>query len=393
MNRVAILFAPPLAFVLAAACAWLTGSPAGNETRMANSNPHGERRGDIAPPIKNDPATAIREFESALVLNAIPPKEIHDAEGMEIALDSDERNSSIPHGDMNALSYSIEWADEAPEQMFDWLIHQNGDSFKRVLFPTYLLFGKWPEKDMEAALAALSKISNPKVRQQALLSSLEILCKNNPGRAHELMVQNLGLFPPDGGSLIFASYATARTTCELLLSLPAGEERTHLLANLLRNMANSPGQEERSIAVSTWKNATEDTRREWVAAGFSSGKENAASFDGLEDLVRQKAEESGDPADAKAVISNQGTAWAKRDLPAALNWTQTRLKGEARVNHSAELFGDAASQDLDVTIATWRQLPASILKTRAAKNILRAAPEFRKSEVESLLNATTPVDP
>jgi hypothetical protein len=88
----------------------------------------------------------------------------------------------------------MDWAKESPEAMFAWLVSQND---KRSFY-SYILFESWAGKDMTAALAVVFKIPNLKLRRQALMTSLEILCQSDPACARELWTQNLSLFPPDG---------------------------------------------------------------------------------------------------------------------------------------------------------------------------------------------------
>ena len=143
---------------------------------------------------------------------------------MDAAFDADRAQTGVCGGG-GAIMYAIEWAGEAPEAMFAWLLQQSGSSYERCLSPAHILFDTWAERDMTAALAAVATISERSLRQQALLSSLEILCKSDPGRARNLLLENLQFFPADGPSPFFYCYGVGVATCDMLLSLPAGAER------------------------------------------------------------------------------------------------------------------------------------------------------------------------
>ncbi len=374
MKRPRLFPAPPLVCVLAAVLVWLTGAHARNTPRSAN-------------PRKI--SAVLDQLEQEILIN--PPAEIHDAKGMEAALDSDDLTGSFCGGGQSASQYADEWVAESPEAMFAWLVNRGGSSFRRSLSPACDLFRTWAEKDMAAALAAVSRIPDRNLRRQALLSSVEILCKSDPGRARDLMIQNLGLFSPGGPSLIFRPYETGKAIWDMLWSLPPGAERTHLLANLLTDMAlvttDPPGQ-----AEAAWQQCPADLRRELVAAGFTTYGGRETPIDGLEELMRERAEKSGDRAAAEQFINAHGPAWAKRDLPAALAWTRAHLKGKSRVERSAELFEYLAAQDFKSVLRLWQTLPDSSLKVRAAYAISKGTPSHRRDEVDGILKSSSERD-
>lgn len=379
MKRTCIILVPPLVFALAAILARLTGTPAENTIISENNFSRSSRqRKTVAVNSGELPAT-LAEFEHQILHHPAPPVEIHDAEGMEAVLDRDDRSSGSCGSGMASITYSMKWAEEAPEAMFAWLIDKGGSSRDRKLFPAYILFSSWAEKDMEAALSAVSRILNRTLRQQALVSSLEILCRSDPGRGRELMMHDLSLFASDGQCPIFNSSETGKITCEMLLSLPPGKERTQLLAKLLTDMARG-NEELAGQANEVWQRAPADLRLELAAAGFTNGTDNATSFDGLAELMRENAESSGIPATAEKFIDAHGVDWAKRDLAGALGWAQTYLKGRSRAERSAGLFEFAAAQDFDAALGIWRTLPEGFLKIRAAEAISKGAPADRKAE-------------
>jgi hypothetical protein len=378
MKRTCIILAPPLVFVLTAVLAWLTGLPGENPPEPGNAIARSPRQRAAAGVDAGGVSAVLLQLESKILSHAPASltDEIHHAKGMEDALFSDESSGSFPGGGMGAITYSMAWAKESPEAMFAWLVSQND---KRSFY-SYILFRSWAEKDMTAALAAVFKIPNLKLRRQALMSSLEILCQSDPARARELMTQNLGLFPPNGDWLVFNGYEKGKATSELLLSLPPGEERTHLLAGLLDRMDPPDAQ-------ALWEQASEAERREWVDAGFAPFMTRASSFEGLDDLMRERAESSGDPAAVEKFISSHGESWAKRDLAAALDWAQTHLKGKRRGECREKFFQVGIVQDFDATLRIWQNLPEGYLKVSAAEAIQRAVPDSRKAEAEAVLKS------
>ncbi len=385
MKRTYLLLAPPLVFALAAVLAFLNGAPAdparaaGNQVRLSP-----RQREAVAMPA-DGVAASLLQLEHQILRNPpAPPSESHDAEGMEKALADDDLSAGSTSGGMAAIVYAWNWPEEAPEAMLAWLIHQGGSSKQQRMAPASILFRTWAATDMPAALAAVARIPNSELRAQALASAVEILCKTDPGRARELMQKNLGLFASSKVTSVFRSYETGETTCDLLLSLPPSAERTNLLAGLLNGMAGHRMADEDSKALAVWKSAPDTLRRELVAAGFEVDREPSESFEGLEDLLREQAETSGNPEVAESFMRSHGPAWAKRDLAGALAWAQARLKGKNRVERSASLFKAAASQDFDTAVRVWQTLPAGSLKTRAAEAIATGAPPDRKPEAAAL---------
>ena len=136
MNRTCIVLAPPLAFALAAALAWFTGAPAADSLTLENANVRGSRQRAAAGMNAADLSAVLLQFEDKILLYPTPPKENHDANGMEAALDSDDRDCGIGGG-MSAVNYAIDWADESPEAMFAWLVHIGGSvSYTHLTLPT-----------------------------------------------------------------------------------------------------------------------------------------------------------------------------------------------------------------------------------------------------------------
>jgi len=396
MNRTCIIVAPPLAFILAAVSAWFAGPRPNTFAGIGVSVSIHPRQHATDGFDSVSSSAVLQQLEHEVFFHPVPPVKIHDAQGMEAAIDSDDRNASFCGGGGAVISYVSEWAEQAPEEMFAWLVRKDGSSFQRELFPTYLLFGEWAKNNLEAALAAVDRIPNRKIKAQALFTSLESLCQNNPEHARKLMIQNLDLFTPGDPSPVTKCYETGKPMCDLLLSLPPSGERTFLLAKLLRDMAGW-NAETQTQAQAVWEQSSEPLRLELVAAGFVNdrydvNKDNLPSFAGLADLLKQQAEASGDPAAVKKFLDTQGPAWAKTDLAGALEWTQDHLKGKNRVERGAELFGYAAAGDFDATLDLWQSLPDGYLKIRAAGAIANRAPADRKADAQAVLESLSEHD-
>lgn len=315
----------------------------------------------------------LQQMESKMLAHYPEPlRKEFDAEGMDRMLYQDQRSQGFPGGGMGGLQYAMDWVEESPEAMFEWLVKKDG----RCSYYAHLLFIRWASKDMEEVLAAVFKIPDSELRAQALISSLEVLCESNPGRARELLMQNLGLFPPGEDTPVFNG---SGDFLNLISSLPLGSERTHLLAGLLYNMEDS------TEAVDFWKGLPESGRRDLVVAGFSPYETYSASFEGLDNIMRERAESTGDTELAVKFVECHGEAWAKRDLTGALDWAHVHLKGMARAKYRGEFFQTGIKENFDEAIRVWKALPDGYVKADVAEAMLRVVPDDRKAEAEAVL--------
>jgi len=383
--KAAIRFlAPPCAFVVFAFLASRNDSD-----DLKTSQDTGIRQTAESPFPAHDPVgvtAALSRLEQNIFLSEAEPAPVHDAEGMDGWLDSVERNSSFPGGGMGAISNAMDWAEEAPEDMFAWLIRQDATFNNRSLSPASILFETWSEKSMSAALAAVPKIPDPNIRAQALASTLENLYPKDPQRALEILERNLDLFQPGSNGTQFSGYdGEAPTTCDMLLALPPGPGRTHLLAGLLPGLASSSTGGGEAKAIQVWKDASESLRRDLVAAGFDGNM--GVSFEGLPEMMRERAETSGESETAAKFIRTQGGQWAEKDLPTAFQWTQSHLKGRERVEAGANLFKNAAAKDFDKALATWKELPEGFLKAKALAAIQQGTPAGREPDFKEVIES------
>lgn len=243
------------------------------------------------------------------------------------------------------IDYCMRWAEHAPEEMFIWLISEHGESWA-----TPILFKAWARQNMEAALAAVPKIPDIPMQQKALVTTLETLCQTNPQRAGKLLKEQIGLFSEKSTRLWFTNYESPKPVLDLLLSLPASDTQTWLLAAHLTSLASWASADHLALAQSVWQEAPSALRHELVEAGFHSDK--GSSFEGLMEISRELAESTGTPDAAEQFFKDHGAKWAQRDPTAALDWVLTHLKGSER----------------------------------AAKMILENAPPDRQAEIKELLH-------
>lgn len=380
MKRAIPFLVPPLAFGLTAVLAWLTGTPASVGTSPGDSSFTSPRQRVSREGVTGDTLKLISDLERKVLHSPAPPRE---NPGLAELYDPDRWEGDLLGDRAEAEDYSLSWADAVPEEMFAWLTHKPTPSPARSRMPAHALFKKWAGKDMPGALAAVATIPDPGIRAQALMASLEVLCKSDPARARELLVKDLSLFSPDQPALVFERSEAGESTADLLLSLPPGSPRSRLLAELLKGMTGNKPEEGKSAAQAVWERTPQELRKDLVAAGFSSDSDDPV-FTGLEELMRERAETSGDPMIADKFINSQGLSWVRHDPAAALEWARTHLRGRSRAECGEWLFEAAADVDFDAALKACRSLPDGMIKIRAAEAITRGAPESRKAEAEAL---------
>ncbi len=307
------------------------------------------------------------------------------------------------HGPSRALGYASSWAASDPRGMFAWLQQQGHmpgpERSDQSLYYTAALFSNWARTDMEAALAAASLVRRDSSQAHAFMSLLPLLWRDNPDRAREVIGKYGSLFTP---ALLFeyGNDQTGPRDLEFLASLPPGKTRGTLLSLLLTDAATAPDVRDSSrshapdMAIAFWNEASGGQKQELVDAGFSlrdarvyGTVETPPVFEGMEDLVREKAESSGDARTAAEFIRGHGQAWAARDPDAALAWARDHLKGQDRLELSARLFRTFAENDFDHAVEMWRSLPPGRVKILAASSLADGTSPSRRQETLSLLNA------
>jgi hypothetical protein len=252
-----------------------------------------------------------------------------------------------------------------------------------------LLFEAWAKIDLETALATAPRLSAPETRGQALFSALQALWRIDPARARAVFNQYAGVFSETEEYRSSARGETAVKDLEFLKTLPPGPARGTLLVSVMGNFIPI---DDHSPAVSFWQAAPESLKRELLAAGFldfgGTGHFSAVRvslFPEAEALLRTRAESTGDGRDAASFLDKFAEAWAGRDLPAALKWTQENMPGMQGAKRAAGLFRCAAATNFDLALRTWQSLPDGMLKGKAVESLLEGAPADREAEARRIL--------
>ncbi len=393
MKPAIFLTGPPLAFFAAAMLAGLVKphDPAARSNRAIPSAPR-ERAGSTenSKSVPTDIESTLSEMERRVVWFSPTKVEIHNAEGMESRLLKDLRASPNDSGysGLEALNYSIGWARENPAELFEWFIRQELVSSKLRKSLAAWLFSEWAKQDMTAALAALARISKAESRAQALVSTLEVLSQKDPAKARELLLQNIDSLDVLK-SVEFQEFEPGKARTDLILSLPPGKLRSLLMAENIRCLMyegigcggdKSGYYAKAALGTGLWNQLSTDERRELVDAGLRSSEFDEIQLDGLEDLIRQRAEVSNDPRQASLFMDRYCIAWAKRDAAAAVSWTMSHLKGDERREWTRNVITLAADENFDAAIRVWRTLPEGTLRKEAAKYLLLDTPADHEAE-------------
>lgn len=383
MKPAFLLSAPLLAFVAAAMLATVTSTPNDASGERASLPHHSRNRAAELTNFKTtsqDRPAQLARMERQIVHPLPLEKKTYDGKGMEAVLPANDFPVCCGDG-MAAISYSIDWASENPQGMFQWFIRQSAVSgfTRQQLAKT--LFSEWATQDMTAALAAIPSIPNAESRAQALVSTLEILSQKDPARARKLLDENIELL----GSLktVMLGYKPEPATADLWLSLPQSEARSKLLAKYIGDLADSSDRNV-NLAKELWNQLPAEERRALVAAGLTKPYSSEVQLEGLETLARETAESAKDPWPSSRFLNEYGKPWAERDPNAAVSWAMTHLKGKARMDQSVALITHIASRNFDEAMQVWQNLPAGNIRERATKILSDAAPADRETEKAAL---------
>lgn len=390
MKPVLFLATPPLAFIAAAILAGLV--PPNDDAHGANHLiPAGPRKLAEAMKVSQSAATDIpsqlAEMERQIIHFPSPEVAIHDGNGMEACLINDEHSLPVCGAGMSAISYALEWAQENPAAMFEWLNQHWTASGNQRQSMAATLFSEWARQDMAAALAAIPSITHAESRAQALVSTLEVLFQKDPAKAREILLQNLDSL--EALKRAQFGYEAGKARTEFLQALPPGRIRSLFMAENIENLITFGPEENKTLATGLWNQCSIGERRAMVAAGFSPGTNNKTPLPGLMEPVRENAESTNDPEKIWRFLYEYGEFWAERDPNGALAWTMAHLKGKERTDQCLRLVKHAASKDFDAAIKAWQSLPEGSLRDRAAKILTEAAPADRTAEKELLEQATS----
>ncbi len=399
--KVALFLASPLfAFFSAMMLAGFVSQhdPTAHEDRRIPSGLH-NRAGvfENSKSAQTDIESTLAEMERRVLQITPSDGEIHDAEGMESRLLIAWREPAYGGGELEASNYSRLWAVENPAEMFEWFLRQE-------LVPNDLrnslvawLFFQWAKQDVGAALVAYTRISHAESRAQALISTLDVLCQKDPVKARDLLLQNIDSLEVLE-SLELQEFESGKARTELILALPNGRLRSMLMAENIRTLMYSGigcGGDKSSyyaraaIGTDLWEQLSTDERGELVDAGLRLSEFDEIQLEGLEEIIKQRAEASNDPGQASYFIDRYGVSWAERDVAAALSWTMSHLKGEERMDWSLILIDFAAEKDFDAVMRVWRTLPEGTLREQAATRLAVISPAAQEAD-KSLLQDSVP---
>lgn len=391
MKTALYVTTPPLAFIAAMMFAGLitTDDSAGHKEQSNRAGPR--KRAAVMEDDKSS-STDIPALLAVLERKIVhfPPPEIviHEGKMMEALLKSEANGMQFCGSGMASYEYSMDWARENPAGMFEWFNEHWTVSGHERQYLAKTLFAEWAAQDMAAALAAIPRMTHAKSRAQALVSTLEVLCRKDPVKARELLLQNLDTLEAMQDMQLGHEAEKSRT--ELILSLPPGRVRSLFLAEYIENLVLFDYDGNRELAIELWKRCSTEERRDMVAAGLrESSPFNKIRLDGLEDLIKQHAETSDDPEQALLFIKQYGASWAKRDAGGALAWSLARLKGKERNECALDLLADAASQNFDAAVQAWKIFPEGTLRELAAEQLFSNAPADRAAD-KALLEEALP---
>jgi hypothetical protein len=239
------------------------------------------------------------------------------------------------------------------------------------------------------------KCNGKRDRASALKEIVSTLMLIDKSKALAVATEHITLMSEgDYGFSFNASGKDYRERWDLLTALPVGASRDKMLAGFFKEVAQYHGKD----IAGLWQEMPVELRAAVVAGGFTgsslgddeSANGSPASLPGLNDLMRERAAETGD---ARAWLRSTGAReWAQQDVAGALAWTGQHLKGRQRVEAAVELLGAAAETQFEAAVQQWQSLPEGILRARAAGQIAGNAPPDRAAEVEALLAGLSPSD-
>lgn len=343
----------------------------------------------------------IAALEHKVAANFDLSAEVYTGERLLELLLMNDRAGDIP-GPPEYYNYARRWATKDPQGMYEWLRRKSSSSFPSTDVWIGLMkrmLPIWATQDAGAAVAAALGCPRGQDRADALAAILDVLWKTDPARAAEIAAEHVAVLASDRTGNLSASGKDFAEKWSFLCKLPVGKNRAAILTRYFDSVTRNPGGD----AERLWREAPVEIRFELVAGGFnpteagfirslsgSGGK--APVFDGFSDLMRQRAETSGDQLTAARYITAFGKELAEHDPAAAVAWARTYLRGEGQVRHTAQLFTYAATHDFDAALRTWQTLPDGIIRARAAGRIASAAPGSWEAEINSLLATLPPGD-
>lgn len=334
---------------------------------------------------------AVMKLEQQLLRTIDPTALSHNGERlMELCLD--EHPEDLPGS--NVASYSSAWAKQDPQGMFEWFQRRGGFSLPaRDANTTYgflnQIFLELTKKDPDEAITAALSCPTKNDCAEALIHVIEQLRKTDPARAASLASEHLAKLETAGGYGWSANGKNYGETWDFLSALPPGKSRGKVISRFFEKVIRHDSKD----SVQLWKNMPDVLRREIVAGGLNSpGLESTEQLEGISGLQREHIESTGDAMTTRQWLGTGAREWAGRDPAAAVAWAQQNLKGQPRLEGTAQLFSAGAAQDFAATLRVWQSLPDGILKAHATGHLAAGAPEARKAETEALLESLPPTD-
>lgn len=345
------------------------------------------------------PGEALAALERELVRALDPGAGVFTGERLaELVLE--DSATDLP-GPSAANSYAIGWAMKNPREMFEWFHRRGGFTLPQRAANTHsgflnTLFHQWTKQDPASAARAALSITGKRDRADALVEVISELRKSDPAQAAAHAAEHIEKI--DGNTVRgFSAFGNSyRETWDFLRALPAGKARDGVLARYFDGVVRYHGKD----CPQMWQEMPIELRRSLVAGGFhgvflgnaSIAGGSPATLEGLNDLRREHIEATGDSEVTRAWLNTGAHEWAQRDPAAAVAWVQQHLKGEQRVNGTAQMFSAGAAGNFDATLQLWNALPGGILRARAAGHLAAGAPSDRKEDVDALMASLSPAD-
>ena len=293
----------------------------------------------------------------------------------------------------SAFSYALEWAKQDPQGMFAWFQRRGGFTLPALNgnygFDNHI-FLELTKKNPDAAITAALSCPTKRDCAEALIHVIEQLRKTDPVRATSLASEHLAKLETTHGWNAYGK--DYRETWDFLTALTAGKSRGKVIAGYFEEVIRYHSKDSGQL----WKDMPDALRREIVAGGFSGTYlprlGSTEQLEGISGLQREHIESTGDAMTTRQWLGTGAREWAGRDPAAAVAWALQNLKGQQRLEGTAQLFSAGAAQDFAATLRVWQSLPDGILKAHATGHLAAGAPEARKAETEALLESLPPTD-
>jgi hypothetical protein len=285
------------------------------------------------------------------------------------------------------LEYVQEWLREDREAASSWLRSHEDEAGSVIEV--------WAAADPDAALAAAARFKDPEDRPDAFMTAFRVAWQKDAARALALYQENRSLVDPEKGYHVsyFSTPEKVEKEFAFLQSLPPGKERDHMFQTLWEYVWNGGGDTVGTFAY--WKSLPEPARQELLAKMTVRDLQfdlprYLSVLPGSVEVMRTRAETTGNPREARAFVHTFGDAWATRDFPAALLWAREHVQGYEGLNAICDLFRRALARDFKATVSEWQALPNGVLKRKALEVMSASPPDGREAEIKALQDSLPP---